>query len=274
VVEGVSLVIFAVPSHGVRDVAEQVHSLVAPHTLLVSAAKGIEENTHLTISQILKEVTKRPEFAVLSGPTFAKELLEGVPSAVVAAAAKDEWAVKVQRAFNGDDFRVYTSHDVRGVELGGALKNVIAIAAGACAGLGLGENTAAALMTRGLSELSRIGVALGGEVQTFFGLSGVGDLILTCSSSLSRNYQVGFGLGQGKKLAMVLASLQGTAEGIRTARSVHQILKKCKLEAPILEEIYGVLYEGKPPKDALMALMTREPKREFFIPPQGPSKNS
>jgi len=212
---------------------------------------------------VIARETGRDEVLTMSGPTFASEVAKGAPSALVCAASTEKWAQRIQHVFNGEDFRVYTSGDIVGVELGGALKNVMAIAAGACVGIGLGENAVAALITRGLAELSRVGIALGGRPQTFYGLSGVGDLILTCSSSQSRNRRVGEALGRGENLPDILASLGGTAEGVKTARSAHQILQEKKLEAPILSEVYSILYEGKPVKETVKSLMGREPKKEF-----------
>lgn len=260
---GAEILLLGVASHAMREVCGTARPLLPEGALLISLSKGIEQDTDLRMSQVIGEVTGRREVAAMSGPTFAAEVLRGVPSALVCASSDESWARRAQSAFSGEDFRVYTHTDVTGVELGGALKNIMAIAAGVCVGLGLGENTLAALITRGLAELSRIGTALGGQPQTFYGLSGVGDLILTCSGRQSRNRQVGEGLGQGKALPEVLASLKGTAEGVKTSRSVQQILRREKLDAPILQEIYSVLYEAKPPREAVRALMGREPRSEF-----------
>ncbi|MBI4025359.1 MAG: NAD(P)-dependent glycerol-3-phosphate dehydrogenase [Verrucomicrobia bacterium] len=266
---GAEMALFATPSHAMREVCGRAKEHLPRNALLISLVKGIEQDTDLRMSEVIARVTGRERVAVMSGPTFASEVARGAPSALVCAASDERWAKAVQSAFNGEDFRVYTSTDVAGVELGGALKNVMAIAAGACVGMGLGDNALAALITRGLAELTRIGVALGGRAQTFFGLSGVGDLILTCSSSQSRNRRVGEGLGQGRAIGEILASLEGTAEGVRTARSVQQILAERKLTAPILQEVYALLYEGKPAKKAVRTLMTREPKAEFDDPKAG-----
>ncbi len=257
------VILLGVASHAMREVCEKSKAHIPSHAVLVSLAKGIEQDTDLRMSQVIAAATGRREIAAMSGPTFASEVLRGVPSAIVCAAEDEGWAKRIQAALNGDDFRVYTHTDVTGVELGGALKNIMAIAAGVCVGLGLGENTVAALITRGLAELSRIGTALGGQPHTFYGLSGVGDLILTCSSRQSRNRLVGEGLGRGETLQQVLSLLKGTAEGVKTSRSVYQILQRERLEAPILQEIYSVLYEGKPAREAVRALMGREPKSEF-----------
>ncbi len=263
VLKNAEIIILAVPSHAMREVCGQFRPLIPRNSILVSVAKGIEQDSHLRMTQIIRKVTGHPAVAVLSGPSFASEVQRGLPTAVVCAAGRAIHAKKIQAAFNNDDFRVYTQSDVVGVELGGALKNVMAIGAGACVGLGLGENAIAALITRGLAELSRIGMALGGRRETFFGLSGVGDLILTCSSDESRNRRLGERLALGERLEDILATLGGTAEGVKTARSVHQLLQKHKMEGPIVTEIYLALYEQKPLAEAVKALMGREPKKEF-----------
>jgi glycerol-3-phosphate dehydrogenase (NAD(P)+) len=260
---GAEIVLLAVPSHAMREICKGLKPHLTTNPLLISVAKGIEQDTDLRMSEVISEVTQQKKVAVMSGPTFASEVEKGCPSALVCAAPQEIWAKSVQTVFNGEDFRVYTHTDITGVELGGALKNVIAIAAGACVGMGLGDNALAALITRGLAELSRIGVSLGGELQTFYGLSGVGDLILTCSSRQSRNHQVGEGLGRGESLAQILPKIHGTAEGVKTARSVYQMLQKKKLDAPILHEVYLTLYEGKPARQSIKDLMNREPKKEF-----------
>ncbi len=257
------IILFAVPSHAMKEVSSKVVIHIPEGALLISVAKGIEEETHLRMSEIIGSVTGRQDVLSLSGPTFAKEVKEGLPSAVVCAAKNESLARDIQSAFNGDDFRVYTNTDIVGVELGGVLKNIIAIAAGASVGLGLGQNSLAALITRGIAELAKVGTILGGQSQTFFGLSGVGDLILTCSSSLSRNRSVGEALGKGMKLSQALTSIHGTAEGVRSSRSVYQLLEERKIEAPILREVYSILHEEKPVKEALRSLMSREPKPEF-----------
>jgi glycerol-3-phosphate dehydrogenase (NAD(P)+) len=261
--DGAEMALLVVPSHAMRKVCANAKGRLAPGALLVSAAKGIEEETDLRMSEVIGEVTGRSEIAVVSGPSFAAEVARGSPTALVCASADERVAKAAQAALGGGHVRVYTSPDVAGVELGGALKNVVAIAAGACAGLGLGDNSRAALITRGIAELSRVGTALGGQPQTFFGLSGLGDLILTCSSAQSRNYQVGEALGRGLTLAEALAGLKGVAEGVRTARSVWQMLEKRKLDAPILRAVHAVLHEGKPARAALQELMARELKPEF-----------
>jgi glycerol-3-phosphate dehydrogenase (NAD(P)+) len=260
---GSEVVFFAVPSHAMREVALATREHLPKAALLVSLAKGIEEETGKRMSEVLTEVTGRTAPLVLSGPSFASEVSRGDPCAVVCASPDESAACRIQTAFTSDDFRIYTNVDLAGVEWGGSLKNVIAIAAGVCVGLQLGQSALAALITRGMAELTRIGTILGGKTQTFFGLSGVGDLILTCSSSLSRNRRLGEALGRGESLPHAVEGLKGTPEGLRTARSVHQILKMRGMEAPILQEVYSILYEQKQPMEAVRQLMAREPKPEF-----------
>jgi glycerol-3-phosphate dehydrogenase (NAD(P)+) len=257
------MVLLGIPSHAMREVCIQAKPSLYPQAVLVSLAKGIEQGSDLRMSEIIRETTGRNEIVVLSGPSFASEVMKGMPTALVVASKEIAHAKKVQDAFNGEDFRVYTHTDIVGVELGGSLKNVIAIAAGACVGMKLGENTLAALITRGLAELSRVGVALGGQPQTFYGLSGVGDLILTCSSHQSRNRQVGEGLGAGSTLPEILSKLKGTAEGVKTSESLFEIFQAKNIDAPIMQEIYLTLHQNKPVKQALRDLMSREPKAEF-----------
>ena len=229
---------------------------------IISASKGIEKGTLLTVSGILKELSGR-EVAVLSGPSFAKEVIKKLPTAVTLATDNSTDALLLQEIFNTDYFRVYTHDDVLGVELGGALKNVIAIASGISDALNLGFNARAALITRGLAEITRLGVAMGAKERTFMGLSGLGDLVLTCTGPLSRNYTVGFKLGQGNKLKDILLSTSMVAEGVTTADAAYQLSKEYKVDMPIVEQIYKVINEGKSPSDAVRELMTRSLKSEF-----------
>jgi glycerol-3-phosphate dehydrogenase (NAD(P)+) len=201
-------------------------------------------------------------FCVLSGPSFAAEVARGAPTAVVVASRNEEEAIRVRDAFMTSTFRVYTGTDVIGVELGGALKNVVALAAGATAGLGYGHNTLAALITRGLAEITRLGVAAGAEKATFYGLAGVGDLVLTCTGSLSRNRTVGYRLGQGESLEEILSDMTAVAEGVKAAEAVRELARRYGVEMPIMEQMYAIVHEGKSPSDALRALMSREPKAE------------
>jgi len=260
------LVLLVVPSHVMRDTAMKISGLIAKDTIIVSASKGIENSTYLTMSGVLREcLTGIPEgnFTALSGPSFAKEVARKVPTAVTAASKDPEAAAFVQFIFATPFFRVYTNDDVTGVELGGAVKNVIAIAAGIVDGLGLGLNTRAALITRGLTEIRRLGLALGAKPRTFTGLAGVGDLLLTCTGNLSRNHTVGKKIGEGMKLKEILSEMRMVAEGVKTAESVYNLSSKLGVEMPISHEIYRILYEDVSPKEAVLRLMTRDLKQEM-----------
>ncbi|MBN2332878.1 MAG: NAD(P)-dependent glycerol-3-phosphate dehydrogenase [Deltaproteobacteria bacterium] len=259
------LLLLVSPSQVMRSVVQQIRGGIPSDTIIVSAAKGIENNTLLTMSQVLREVLPaacHSHLAVLSGPSFAKEVAAGMPTAVVAAAADHEVAVGVQQAFSTATFRVYSNNDVLGVELCGALKNVMALAAGVSDGLGFGYNTRAALITRGLAEMTRLGMALGAEATTFAGLAGMGDLVLTCTGDLSRNRSVGMALGQGKTLDEILAGMKMVAEGVKTTLSAYQLAAKHGVEVPIIEQMYNILYEQKDPQAAVAELLAREPKPE------------
>ena len=266
-VEGADVVVFAVPSGSVREIATQVGASLKKETLLLSAAKGLEEGTGLRMSQTLAQVFRDfPERIVaLSGPNLAVEVARGVPSASVAACANIEAAKQAQRLFSRQSaptFRVYTSRDVVGVELGGAIKNVIAIGAGVCDGLGFGDNSKAALMTRGLTEAIRLGVTQGASAETFRGLSGLGDLMATGASRLSRNYRVGFGLGQGRALQDVLSELGQVAEGVPTTRVLCELAARNHVEMPLCHALDSVLFAGRNAPDVIRALMLRPPKEE------------
>lgn len=247
VLKGRKFVLNVVPSHVVRTVFKNCKDLIEPNSIIVSASKGIEQETNLTVSQILSDVLKGLEydFAVLSGPTFAKDVVAGKPTALTVACGNVEGAIRVQDTFTTDTFRVYRNSDVIGVELGGVLKNVIAIASGISDGLALGYNARAALITRGLHEISRLGESMGANHETFFGLSGMGDLVLTCTGSLSRNYTVGTKLGEGKSLDDILEEMHMVAEGVKTVKAVVAIAKEKKVSMPISETVYEIIYEGK-----------------------------
>ena len=261
---GAGLVVSVVPSHTVRDTLSRASKSISRETVVVTASKGIEVETGATMAEVLAEVLQKgTPVAVLSGPSFAKETARGLPTAVVVASHDAAAAKSVQEAFATDRFRVYTSDDVIGVELGGALKNVIAIAAGCCDGLGFGHNTRAALITRGLAEIARLTQKMGGEPLTLAGLAGMGDLVLTCTGDLSRNRSVGIELGRGRKLSDILAGLSQVAEGVRTTRSARDLAHKQGIEMPITEQIYKVIYEDKPAAEALVELMTRRLKAEY-----------
>lgn len=257
--------IMAVPSHVFRRVAEQIVPLLSPATIVTTVSKGIENETLCTMTEILEELLpagRHGEIAVLSGPSFAREVSQRIPTAVTCASKKESTAERVQYLFATSYFRVYRSADCIGAELGGALKNVIAIAAGIADGLGFGTNTRAALITRGLAEISRLGIKLGAKPLTFAGLAGMGDLVLTCTGDLSRNRTVGLKLGQGLKLAEILEGMKMVAEGVKTTRSAYSLARKAQVEMPIIEQVYEVLYENKEPIKAVSELMGRDLKEE------------
>jgi glycerol-3-phosphate dehydrogenase (NAD(P)+) len=261
-VAGADLWVSAIPTVYLRATLARVAPDLGGRKPVLSLAKGLEVETFRRPTEIVREVLGADEVAVLSGPSHAEEVSRGMPTSVVAASGDLELARWVQQRFNTDRFRVYTSLDVLGVELAGALKNVIGIAAGASDGLGFGDNAKSALMTRGLVEMARFGVALGAEHQTFFGLAGLGDLVTTCVSRHGRNRLVGERLGRGEKVADVLASMTMVAEGVYTAKSVYERAGRMGIEMPIATEVYRVLYEGKPPRAAVSDLMQRVPKFE------------
>lgn len=264
-VTGADVVVSVSPSHVVRRVMQSAGQHLAEDVLIVSASKGIEVDTLRTMDQVFEEVLPRQSLsrtAYLSGPSFALEVGLEHPTAVTMASRNAQAAADAQEIFQTDYFRVYTTDDVTGVEVGGSLKNVIAIAAGVVAGLGFGHNTLAALITRGLAEISRLGTALGANPLTFAGLAGMGDLILTCTGSLSRNRTVGLALGQGKPVDEILSGMNMVAEGVPTTRSARDLARKHGVEMPIVEEVHAILFEGKPPRLAVENLMLRAPKAE------------
>ena len=257
------VILIAVPSQYLKRVFQQhVQSAPWSRVLAISVVKGIDADTLQRMSQVIHSLAPVKDLVVLSGPSISYEVARGVPTTVVAAAEDEAIARKAQALFATERFRVYTSTDVTGVELGGSLKNVIAIACGAADGLGFGTNTKAALTTRGLAEISRLGMAMGAKVETFYGLSGLGDLVTTCFSAHSRNRQVGEKLGKGATVVEITAGMEQVAEGMPTAKSAHALSKKYSVETPIMTEVYRVLYEGKSPNDAVRDLMLREPKAE------------
>jgi glycerol-3-phosphate dehydrogenase (NAD(P)+) len=266
VVSDKDLILIVVPSHVIRKTAIKFADYVSKKTVIISASKGIENKTHMTMTNVLKDVFPEiPEdcFAVLSGPSFAQEVIRQVPTVVTVASKKQDIAEWIQQIFATPVFRVYTSDDIIGVELGGAVKNVIAIAAGIIDGLGLGLNTRAALITRGLTEIRRLGLKLGANPRTFTGLTGFGDLVLTCTGDLSRNHMVGKKIGEGMTLKKVLSDMRMVAEGIRTAKSVNNLSCKLGVNMPICHMIYLVLYDGLSPEKAVHMLMTRDLKQEL-----------
>ena len=259
----IAMVLVAVPSHGFRSVLEQLAPHLSPDVAVVSLTKGIESLTNLRMSEVIRELLPSNPVGVLTGPNLAREIAEGQPAASVVALDDPSLAGLAQEALHGPTFRVYTSNDVIGCEIAGAVKNVIAVAAGMSDGLGFGENTRAALITRGVAELARVGIALGGQPLTFGGLAGVGDLVATCTSPRSRNRSVGFAIGQGQALADVVSGMHMVAEGVKTARPVVQLARDAGIEMPIAEQVLAIVEGTTGPLDALVALMGRRARAEW-----------
>lgn len=263
-VEDKSAVLLVVPTHVMRATIKSIKPYLKPDCLLINASKGIENETLSTIHEILQEeLDRKHEFAAISGPTFAAEIAQGVPSAMVAAGDTLEIAERVKQIISTPKLKVFTSNDPLGVQIGGALKNVIAISTGISDGMELGYNTRAALISRGLVEITRIGTALGAKPETLLGLSGMGDLVLTCTGDLSRNRNVGIQLGKGRKLKEITKDMKMVAEGIRTVKSAYELKNKLNIQASVIEETYRVLYEDKSPQKALEDLMRVEIDTEF-----------
>ena len=265
-VAGASVVVMAVPSHCFRDKVAEVAPMLANGAPVVSLTKGVERNTHQRMSEVIVDAAGLPadRVAVVSGPNLAKEVARGLPGATVVACSDEDRARALQRLFHLSSFRVYTNTDVCGVEIGGACKNVVAIAAGIASGLGYGDNSLAALVTRGLVELTRLGVRLGANPLTFAGLAGVGDLVATCLSPQSRNRTVGFGLGQGMTLDEVIASMNQVAEGVKSCAAILQLAASVGADMPIAERVGRVLYDGADVKEQVDDLLTRDPEPEFL----------
>lgn len=264
--EGADMVVLAAPSHATREVMLRALPHLPLHVPLMTVSKGIENDTLLTMTELLEDCLPEqfhPYIAVLSGPSFAKELALRAPTVVTIASHWEKVAVRCQKVLQTETFRSYTSNDVVGVQYGGALKNVIAIAAGIADGLGMGHNARAAIITRGLAEITRLAVRRGGNPLTLSGLSGMGDLVLTCTGELSRNRRVGMELGKGRPLAEVLGDMKQVAEGVKTAKSARDLSVKLGVELPICQQVYNIAYEGKNPRAAVVELMTRQPKSEL-----------
>jgi len=261
-VHGAGVVMGVMPSHHARGLYTKVVPFLDPLAILISATKGIENGTLLRMSQVIHEVTGAPKIAVLSGPTFAREVARGEPAAVVVSSENAQVALDVQTAFSGPSLRLYTNQDPIGVEVGAALKNVIAIGAGVCHGLGLGNNTLAALITRGLAEITRLAVAMGGEQKTLAGLAGLGDLVLTCHGDLSRNRTVGIELAKGRKLEEIVSSMTMIAEGVETTAAAADLARKFDVDLPITEQMDSILRGGRSPREAIRELMERTLKSE------------
>lgn len=263
---GANIVLGVMPSHHARAVYSSILDALSPEMLFVSATKGLENGSLLRVSEVMREVISarfEPRIGVLSGPTFAREIAAGEPAAIVIASEDAALAKTVQHAFSGPTFRLYSNSDPTGVEIGASLKNVIAIAAGVCAGLGLGANTLAALVTRGLAEITRLAVAAGGQPRTLAGLAGLGDLVLTCNGQLSRNRTVGFQLGQGRSLHDILSGMNMVAEGVQTTYAAIDLAARLHVDLPITRQMFAILKEGRSPREALRELMERSLKEEF-----------
>ncbi len=261
-VQGMDALVLAVPSMYTRQTANQMASFAADGQLVISVAKGIEDETLFTLSKVIKQEIPQCVTAVLCGPSHAEEVGRGMPSALVAGAQKKETAEQVQHLFMNEAFRVYTSPDVLGMEIGASLKNVIALAAGMADGLGYGDNTKAALITRGINEISRLGLAMGAKYETLSGLTGIGDLIVTCASMHSRNRRAGILMGQGYTMRQAMDEVKMVVEGVYSAKAAVGLARKYDVDLPIIEQVNAVLFENKPVKDAVYELMTRDRKAE------------
>ena len=256
------VIVWSVASPFVRSTAQEAKPFIKDNQIIVNVGKGIEENTLMTLCEILEDELPMADVCVLSGPSHAEEVSHGVPTTVVVGAKTEKTAMFVQDVFMSDRFRVYTSPDMIGIELGGALKNVIALAAGIADGLGYGDNTKAALITRGIAEMSRIGTAMGGRQETFNGLSGIGDLIVTCASVHSRNRKAGYLMGQGRTMREAMNEVKMVVEGVYSAKAAVALARKYNIEIPIIEQVNKVLFEDKSPKEAVTELMLRDKKIE------------
>ena len=259
---GKDVLVLAVPSPYTRSTSHSMAPFVKEGQIIVNVAKGIEEHSLLTLSQIIEEEIPQAEVAVLSGPSHAEEVGRGIPTTIVVGARKQETAEYLQNIFMNEVFRVYISPDVLGIELGAALKNVVALAAGIADGLGYGDNTKAALITRGIAEIARLGTAMGGKAETFSGLTGIGDLIVTCASMHSRNRRAGILIGKGYSMEEAMAEVKMVVEGVYSAKAAMELAKKYQVQIPIIEQVNAVLFEGKPADEAVRNLMLRDKKIE------------
>lgn len=262
-IENTNIILLAIPTQSVRNILNILEPYIKPNQIIVNASKGLELNSYLRVSQITKEILPRNAFVALSGPSHAEEVCKRIPTTIVVSGEDRESTEYVQDVFMTREFRVYINPDLIGVELGGALKNIIAFGAGVSDGLGYGDNAKAALMTRGLSEMSRLGKAMGANLSTFAGLTGIGDLIVTCTSMHSRNRRAGILVGQGKSLEEAIKEIEMVVEGITTTKAAYELSKKYGVEMPITEEIYKILYANDNAKDAVTRLMTRSKKHEM-----------
>ncbi len=266
-IEGKDFVVLAVPSPFTRSTAQKMRPYVKEGQILVNVAKGIEETTLMTLSEQIEEEIPQADVAVLSGPSHAEEVGKGLPTTCVAGARTKKTAEYLQKAFMSEVFRVYTSPDIKGIELGGSLKNVIALAAGIADGLGYGDNTKAALITRGIAEIARLGVKMGGKIETFTGLTGMGDLIVTCASVHSRNRKAGYLIGKGMSMQEAMDEVKMVVEGVYSAKAAKQLSVKYQVSMPIVDQVNAVLFEGKSPAEAVKELMLRDRKEEHSALP-------
>ncbi|MGL5647548.1 MAG: NAD(P)H-dependent glycerol-3-phosphate dehydrogenase [Clostridium sp.] len=260
-INGMDYLVIAVPSHVIRTIAKEIKAKINEKTIVISIAKGIEAETNKRLSEVLEEELENP-IVILSGPSHAEEVAIGLPTTLVSTSTKMEYAEKVQELFMTNSLRIYTNDDIVGVEVGGAIKNIIALAAGIGDGVGYGDNSKAALMTRGMKEISRVGIALGGKAETFYGLTGMGDLIVTCTSLHSRNRRAGILIGKGKTLDEALEEVGMVVEGVKACKAFHELNSKINVSMPITEGLYSVLFNGKNPDDVVSELMGREKKNE------------
>lgn len=264
-IDGADFALLVVPSHAMREMSARLRPHLKSETVLVSAAKGVENSTLMRMEEVVADVLREsfePRYVALSGPSFAFEVAKGDPTAIVAASRNRESSEMIQRSLSSSSFRIYTNTDVAGVELGGAVKNVVAIAAGVVRGLGFGTNAVAAIITRGLAEMTRLALTQGARAETMAGLAGLGDLVLTCTGELSRNRHVGIELGRGRKLAEILGEMREVAEGVKTTSSIYELGRRLGIEMPITASIYALLYQDKPASEAANELMGRPLKRE------------
>ena len=269
VIHDQTVIVLVVPTPKIRDITKQLKPFVNSETLIINGSKGIENDTLIPCHKIIEDnLNIQCKIATISGPTFAKEVANKMPSALLAASDSTDTAKIIQKMFSSNNMKVFTSTDIMGVEIGGALKNVIAIATGICDGLKLGFNTRAALITRGLVEIARIGTELGAKPETFYGLSGLGDLVLTCTGDLSRNRQLGLAIGRGLTVDQAVSEVGKTVEGMHAAREVLQRAQQLGVEMPIVEQVYKILFEGNDPRESVQALLCREQKAENSHPAQ------
>lgn len=262
--EDADFIVLAIPSHIIRVMAKSIKDKIKENAIIISIAKGIEENTNLRLSEVIKEELPNNKIVILSGPSHAEEVAFDIPTTVVVSSEDMEVAKKVQDLFINKNFRVYTNDDLIGVEIGGAVKNIIALAAGVCDGIGYGDNTKAALMTRGMAEIVRIGIKLGGKAETFLGLTGIGDLIVTCTSLHSRNRRAGYLIGKGESTEEALNEVGMIVEGVKACRAFYSLKEELNIEMPITDVLYKILFENKNPEEAVVDLMEREKKDEIY----------